>query len=130
MEPESRKETSYLDPHLSNFVSWYRRLSQENMGAASRLFGELKEVLPGFDSFSFNDVGENTKAFRVVFEQSRPSTKSTSFGFGELSDGQRVLIALYTLIHGIKQDGMTLFLELRQPAPLYLEEACEEWKRV
>ncbi len=31
--------------------------------------------------------------------------------FPELSDGQRVLFALYALIHGLKGEGMTLLLD-------------------
>jgi hypothetical protein len=34
-----------------------------------------------------------------------------SFDLSELSDGQRVLIALYTLVHGLRGEGLTLFLD-------------------
>jgi predicted ATPase len=110
MESESRDEAMRLDPHMENFVSWYRRLSQEKMGAMFTLFQELKDVIPGFDSFSYKTVAENTKSLGVMFSQDG-NGKKLQFGFGELSDGQRVLIALYALIHSLKGEGLSLFLD-------------------
>lgn len=110
MESESREEAVKLAPDMGNFVSWYRRLSQENMGAMLTLFQELKEVIPGFDSFSYKTVAENTKSLSVMFGGDA-NGKSLKFGFGELSDGQRVLIALYALLYGLKDERLSLFLD-------------------
>jgi predicted ATPase len=33
------------------------------------------------------------------------------YDFSELSDGQRVLVALYTLLFGLKDEGISLFLD-------------------
>ncbi len=139
MESESREEATWLTPRMENFVSWYRRLSQENLGAMMDLFGELREVLPGFASFSLKDVGEDAKVLKVLFDQPEGAAnrgrKTLSYDFGELSDGQRVLIALYTLIHGLKDSGLTLFLDepdnyvaLREIQPWLrtLNDACGE----
>lgn len=135
MEPESRAEATRLGPRMENFVSWYRRLAQENLGAMMELFSELKNVLPGFTSFSFKDVGEETKGLKVLFETPEDGRKTLPYDFGELSDGQRVLIALYTLIHGLKGEGLTLFLDepdnyvaLREIQPWLstLNDACGE----
>jgi hypothetical protein len=95
---------------MENFISWYRRISQQNMGAMFELFSELKKVLPGFSSFSLRDSGEDTKSLKALFEGATPKG-SISFDFGELSDGQRVIIALYALIYCMKGEGLTLFLD-------------------
>jgi ABC-type molybdenum transport system ATPase subunit/photorepair protein PhrA len=69
-----------------------------------------------------------------MFEESERGQK-LQFGFGELSDGQRVLIALYALIHGLKGSGLSLFLDepdnyvaLREIQPWLssLSEECGE----
>lgn len=110
METNTQDEAPTLSPRMENFASWYRKLSQENMGAMLRLFQELKGVLPGFESFSFKDAGQDIKTFNVEFSR-KGSKKPLSFYFSELSDGQRVLIALYTLIHGLNEEGLCLFLD-------------------
>ena len=38
METNTQDEAPALSPHMENFASWYRKLSQENMGAMLRLF--------------------------------------------------------------------------------------------
>jgi ATPase subunit of ABC transporter with duplicated ATPase domains len=111
MEGDSREEADTLTPRMENFVSWYRRLAQENMGAMFQLFQELGRVLPGFASFSFKDAGEDTKILKVLFDRNGSTKSQLAFDFGDLSDGQRVLIALYTLIHGLKGSGLSLFLD-------------------
>ena len=67
MENESREEAAQLSPRMENFVSWYRRVSQENLGAQMELFTALENVLPGFASFSFKDVGEESKVLKILF---------------------------------------------------------------
>lgn len=110
MKSTSQSEDSELDERMGNFVSWYRRLAQENMGAMSHLFSELRNVLSGFESFSFKDSGEDTKILKVLFDHATQKGKMT-LNFAELSDGQRCLIVLYTLIHGLKGGGYSLFLD-------------------
>lgn len=135
MEPDSREEAALLTPRMENFVSWYRRLAQENLGSMMELFTELKHVLPGFSSFSLKNVGEEVKGLKVLFDHPDTPRKTLPYDFGELSDGQRVLIALYTLIHGLKGEGLTLFLDepdnyvaLREIQPWLstLNDACGE----
>lgn len=110
MERESRGEQERLDHKMENFVSWYRHLAQEHMGAMVTLLGELKSVLPGFDSLSLKESGEDARALKAWF--SHPGGgKPISFDFSELSDGQKMLIALYTLVFGLKDEGISLFLD-------------------
>ena len=96
---ETGAEGATLDPLMENFVEWYWSIVQENMGAAFRLFKELHDVLPGFDSLSMVKSGENARALKAEFHGRSNDKRPNRYGFGQLSDGQRALIALYSLLH-------------------------------
>lgn len=135
MESDSRGEATQLSPRMENFVSWYRRVAQEHPESMKDLFTDLRNVLAGFASFRITDVGVDAKALKVYFDHPKGGKKTIAYDFGELSDGQRVLFALYALIHGMKGEGLTLFLDepdnyvaLReiQPWLTTLSDACGE----
>jgi predicted ATPase len=111
MLSESKQDDDALSPCMENFVSWYRHVSQEHQGALVTLFGELKNVLPGFDSFSLKEVGEDTRVLKVFFERPGGGRKLLTYDFSELSDGQRMLIALYAIVFGLRDEGLHLFLD-------------------
>ena len=90
--------------YMENFASWYRRSSQENMGAVAELFTELREILPGFDSLSMVESGEGARMLKAVFRSVTGKNKVNRYNFGQLSEGQRGLIALYTLLTLIPND--------------------------
>ena len=69
----------------------YRHVAQENMGAIAGLFEALGEALPGFDSISLTESGENTRALKVAFRGAADDGRPDRYGFGQLSDGQRAL---------------------------------------
>lgn len=111
MEKISDKEAMQLSARLENFISWYRRVSQENMASMLELFGELTAVLEGFVSFSFKDSGESGKILKVLFKQISEPHQIQQYDFSELSDGQRALIALYALLHSSSERNLCLFLD-------------------
>lgn len=111
MSSESREEESTLVCNMENFVSWYRWLSQEHQGAMFALFRELAKVLSGFSSFSLKEAGE-AKVLKVLTQQpSANGRQQIAFDFSELSDGQRALVALYSLLFGLGDQGVSLFLD-------------------
>jgi ATPase subunit of ABC transporter with duplicated ATPase domains len=95
---------------MDNFVSWYRFLSQEHQGSMLAIFQELKCVIPGFNSFSLKEAGE-AKVLKVLLDRAGENGRLLTYDFRELSDGQRVLVALYTLLFGLKDEGVSLFLD-------------------
>ena len=97
-EPEARREDDHLEPLMQNFVGWYRHAAQENMGAIGELFRTLGEVLPGFDSINLTESGENARALKVAFRGPSDDRHPVRFGFSQLSDGQKSLVALYCLV--------------------------------
>jgi predicted ATPase len=138
MSSESRREERTLSRSMDNFASWYRYLSQERQEALPELFAELSKVLPGFAAFSIKEAGEDVRVLKVLFDREPPNGRPLVYDFGELSDGQRVLVALYSLLFGlkgVKDEGALLFLDepenyvtLReiQPWLTTLTELCGE----
>jgi predicted ATPase len=110
MGAESREEESALSRNMENFAAWYRFLSQEHQGAMLALFQEIQMAIPGFSSFSVREAGE-AKVLKVLLEQPGGNGRPLAYDFSELSDGQRVLIALYALLYGLKDEGVSLFLD-------------------
>lgn len=96
MVEDSDQEEAQLSPRMENFVSWYRYISQDQ-GKAIKIIAELRKILDGFDHFRFIEEGEQHRALLSYF--SGEKGQSIAYRFNELSDGQRILIALYTLIH-------------------------------
>ena len=110
-EPEARSEDDYLEPLMQNFVGWYRHAAQENMGAITELFQTLGEALPGFDSINLTESGENSRALKVAFRRPNDDRSVVRYGFGQLSDGQRALVALYCLVFLSANGRTSLFLD-------------------
>ena len=106
---ETRTEDDFLDPLMENFVSWYRHYSQENMGSIGTLFAALGDSLPSFHSIKLGESGENSRSFKAVFRSA--SNKRVEYGLDQLSDGQRALIALYSLILLAEDRRVSLFID-------------------
>ncbi|HEY4593228.1 MAG TPA: AAA family ATPase [Thermoanaerobaculia bacterium] len=126
---ESTGEESTLQPDGGNFVSWYRHQIQERPDLLVELLKALREVLQDFYSTRLEKVGSETRAFLAEFKS---GGKSYSLRLDELSDGQRELIALYSLIClAGEQDALFLdepdnFLALAeiQPWLMALSDTC------
>lgn len=96
MKIESRVETPLPKHDLSDFVDWFRYLAQ-NMGKIIKLSSELKHILEGFESFVLKSVGKG-KILQIKF------AGFPALSFDEISDGQRALVALYTLIYCLDEN--------------------------
>ncbi|MFN5076450.1 MAG: AAA family ATPase [Planctomyces sp.] len=89
MDAESRSESRSPSFYLTNLISWYRSLSQEQEWTDA-LREALKNVWPDFRSFKLVDAGMNTKALQLRFE-------GVDTFFHQLSDGEKSLVALYMI---------------------------------
>jgi predicted ATPase len=89
MEPESKSESRSPSFHLTNLISWYRSLSQEQEWTDA-LRKSLKTVWPDFNSFKLVDAGMNTKALQLRFS-------GVDTYFHQLSDGEKSLVGLYMI---------------------------------
>ncbi|KHD08543.1 ATPase [Candidatus Thiomargarita nelsonii] len=130
MNSESRQEDTSPTWEMSNYAAWFRYLSQDQ-GTIFELTHELREMLPGFKAFKIIPAGE-AKILSVDFFVNE---QTINYKFDELSDGQRILIALYTLIYCLPDEDYTLcldepenFLALPEIQPWLdkLYEQCED----
>ena len=132
MDASSEEESYTIDPEGGNFSSWYHYLLTAHPEITTEVGRSLQEVIPGIQHLRFTPLGE-AKWLEVVFEKvPRP------LAFFEVSDGQRALIVLYTILHAIPSLGYSLYIDepdnyvcLReiQPWLLRLEELCSEGER-
>lgn len=103
----TRTEAAFFDPLMRNFVEWYWSVAQKNIGSVVRLFEELKEVLPGFESLNMVESGENARVLKAAFHSRSGDRRLNQYSFDQLSDGQRFLVALYSLLYLVDDDGLT-----------------------
>jgi predicted ATPase len=125
MSGVASQEAKNPDQYLSNFADWYRHLRQETDD--HDYIKDLGEVIQGFASMRLEDAGERRREIKVRMreeENGMTEREFTEYLLGELSDGQRVLIGLYAVLHfGLKQ-GSTIcfdepdnFIALREVQP-------------
>jgi len=105
---ESSTEDAVLERDAHNFAGWYRHLLLERQDLVHDFTTALKEVLVGFCGIRLEKVGLDTRALMVVFEE---SGERYELRLDEISDGQRALIALYSLVRPAAGQGYTVFLD-------------------
>jgi predicted ATPase len=99
-------EVNRPDQHLTNFADWYRHLRQETEDHA--YVEDLSEVIEGFVGMRLEAAGERRREIKVRMTAPGGSNKSTEYTIQELSEGQRVLIGLYAVLHFALKHGTTV----------------------
>ena len=129
MEYQSQTEVENPDRHLNDLVSWLRHLLQESMDTGTGLRNCLREgAIDGLKDFRLERAGETLRVLKFDFDFSEDSaTKSTkpfTLSFNELSEGQRCLVALFTMLYAAVGPDTTLcvdepdnFVALREIQP-------------
>ncbi len=132
-ESEARAEDEFLEPLMQNFTNWYRHAAQENMAENFELFTILRETIPGFRELKLSESGENVRTLKACFSQPDTENRPNCYGFGLLSDGQKLLVALYSLLFLSGNRRVSLFIDEPdnylspreiQPWLAELEERC------
>jgi predicted ATPase len=108
MESESSTEDAVLSRDAHNFASWYRHLLLERQELVPAFTEALKEVIDGFRGIRMEKVGLDTRAPMIIFED---NSQRYELRIDEISDGQRALIALYSLVQLAAGQGYTLMLD-------------------
>ena len=98
LDPFSQQDERYLSSNGSNFVSWLRYLSEERPQAKRECEERLAELIPGFQGFRFQLIGDR-KGLLATF--SRDDGDSYELGVNNLSEGQRILSILYSALYGL-----------------------------
>ena len=99
----SRNETDYPSRDLHDFADWYRRL--EHQGSTEELRQSLTKAIEGFKKLLLVPISQDSFTLNVEF------SNGASYNFNELSDGQRSLVYLYTILHVIIEKGKTVILD-------------------
>jgi len=129
---EATMEEAVLARDARNFAGWYRHILLERSDLVPEFTNVLKEVIRGFDGIRMEKVGVDTRALVVIFDE---SGQRYELRLDEISDGQRALIALYSLVRLATGQGYTLFLDEPdnyvalaeiQPWLIELSDACGE----
>lgn len=128
-------ESRNLSEYAQNFAQWYRHLLQEHPSISYSAKQHLEDVLPGFEQLRLKEFGESRKlvaTFRIEGEEH-------DFDFGDLSDGQRQLIVLYTIAEALRVgtfstvliDEPDNFVSVREIQPWIgtMNDICDEFDR-
>src|SRR5690606_18931769 len=105
------EEKSELSRSGDNFASWYRHLAQEHASELHDLFEELRRSLPGFRSLALVGTGKHGRMRDLVARFDSSAGTSYDLGFESLSDGQRALIVLYTLLVDLRAAARLMLLD-------------------
>lgn len=102
---DRRRATSapWLEENLGNFGAWYPPMLARKPGSMFKAIEDLRGAIPGLVDV-FDDDG-------VLSVRIDIGGQTSSFSLDELSDGERSLIALYTLLHVVAVRGKTLVLD-------------------
>lgn len=119
MTDVSEASANLLTGDLHNFADWWRHVHEESSDAAESLRRFLEETIQGFRGLEFRTISHKAKRLMVRIGD-------LSYGFDELSDGQRVLIALHALLVYARNRPITLlldepdnFVSVREIQPFY-----------
>ncbi len=131
IDPISKAPSRRLTKHAENFAAWYAHELQESPRTSFGARASLCDVLPGFEELSLRTSGDSRKLSAVF----RIDGQDYPFGFDQLSDGQKQLILLYTILESAKlqSDSVMLmdepdnFVSLReiQPWLVAIREICD-----
>lgn len=113
-------ESNFLNRTMSNFAQWFRYLRQVTPDDKYfDLLNDLSFALQGFKGIRFADLGDFAKELRINM------SSQGEYSLKEMSEGQRMLIALYTAIRFASVEGGTFcidepdnFLGLNEIEPL------------
>ena len=105
----SREET-HPNWNLSNYAAWFAHLNNEDRIVVSELEKELAEIFEGFRAFNLPRSGDQ-RLLNLVFKFAAADKKTVTYRFSEISAGQKVLIALYTLLYCLPETDYTLCID-------------------
>ena len=121
----TQEENEILSPDGSNFASWYRNIAQENAGELADMFARIREAIPGFHSLALVGAGKQGRTRDLVVRFSTPDGGRYEVDFEKISDGQRVLIVLHSLL--ADQCGRSRLLLLDEPENYVAIAEIQPW---
>jgi ABC-type dipeptide/oligopeptide/nickel transport system ATPase subunit len=122
IESLSQAESRSIQTSGANFVSWYRALVQESHDVASRVEEDLRSAIPGLVRIQLLLVGPIQKVMNIECDLS-----GSKFGLflNELSDGQRALLVLYSILRALPEGASMLVFD--EPDNFLAEVEIQPW---
>jgi hypothetical protein len=128
MTAKAESELSHPDRNLHQLASWLRHLWQQQANFGAALLDSLREVIDGLVNINLAKTSDTSRELQFEFQFGEATTAAQShqfrLKFDQLSDGQRNLVALYTIllaaVHGeatICLDEPDNFISLREIQP-------------
>ncbi len=114
MQQTTEKEAVSPMDNMADFASWYKNLSQERPSLISHFLKDIEQLIDGFEELSLVPMGETVRSLRVVIRNNGSENNRTqrfNYEWAELSDGQKMLITLYALLHFAVGSGKTLIID-------------------
>lgn len=120
-------EAKRPDQSLANFADWYRHIRLDTDDR--EYLADLAEIFDGFDRLRFEDAGERRRELKACFRfrNERGAKSNSEYLLSELSDGQRVLISLYAVLHFALKPGTTICFD--EPDNFISIREIEPWLR-
>jgi predicted ATPase len=132
IEYESAAESRVLNIDLGNLTSWYRYLAHDQE-CTDILRESLKNIWTDLKSLALDDAGMSFKALKLRFEEA-------DLRFDRLSDGEKMLVGLYTIHAALKLNKISTvlidepdnFISLQelQPWLLSMSELIDESRQI
>ncbi len=127
------KANTEIRTDFSNYAEWFAHLNEKSRREVSEFEKAMRDILPGFDYFRIEQAGQ-AKVLQVDFENTTNKKEILSYYFNELSEGQKVLIALYALVYCTPENSLICidepenFLALPEIQPWFdtLYDQCAE----
>lgn len=113
MQLFSEAEQAVGDRELTNIVSWLRHLSQTSIDSMSELQAKLRDnVLTGLQTLRLDQLSDKARVLRFVFNAPNgSSSRQYTLLLHQISDGQRQLLGLYTILLGAVNDGAVVCID-------------------
>lgn len=125
MSGAALSDETFLARDGSNFGVFCRDLLTDAPDAVERAKDMLCEVLDGFEALRMQQVGRSRV---LVVKWRKPGKDAYEIDFDRLSDGQKVLIALYVILFGVAPRATVLcldepdnFVSIREIQPFLIE---------
>lgn len=121
LDPFSESEARAIATDGRNFVSWYRTLQQEAPEVTQKVRKDLAPIIPGLHSIKLSPAGSSKL---LTFDCSLGGN-SFSLTLAELSDGQRALLILYTILHAVADRASLLLID--EPDNFVADPEIQPW---
>jgi hypothetical protein len=126
MQEVAIAENRHPSATMFNFAMWWRHLAQEDPDHTQQVIESLRGAIDHFDMLRLiRQEGRDRHLMACFKDVSGVAPTAIDYGLSELSDGQRSLIALYTLLHVNGKGGVTMCVD--SPDKVLTANEVERW---